>query len=733
VGPFSDKHIGLLETFADQVVIAVENVRLFTELEAKNRALTAAHAQVTETLEQQTATSEILRVIASSPTDVQPVFDVIAAAATTLCEADNTGLFRYDGELIHFVAHHGRTPEEISTTQRAFPQPPRQHSVAARAILSAAVVHIEDASADPELEDALRIFRTVLSVPLLRDGRTLGAITVVRRVVRPFTEKQISLLKTFADQAVIAVENVRLFNELEARNHDLTEALEQQTATSEVLKVISRSTFDLEPVLDTLIENATRLCGAQQGFIFRRDGKQYHLAVDYNAPPEFREWAQRNPIREGDGSVAGRVALECRTVQILDAQANATWRARNVDAPTISNVRALLGVPMLREGALIGVIAMWRSEVRPFTDKQIELVTTFADQAVIAIENVRLFKELEARNTELTETLARQTATGEVLRAISRAQTDAQPVFDIIAASALQLCGADYSQVQLYDGELLHLAALQNVNPEGAEAIRRVYPLRVGAGTLGGRAIRTRAVVQIPDLLQDRAYEYQSTWEASGVRSLLAIPMLKDGEPIGVIAVGRPVPGAFADAQIELTSDLRRPGRHRHRERPPVQGAASADGRADPVSREADGAGRGQSRPQLDARYRDGAQYDRRPRATQLAGAAGARSSSTTPPPSSSRCGPPTTTTPSSSRRSGATPSGRAKGSWGARPRCANRSKSPTSPRPGPTRAASGTRSSGSATGRSSPCPSSARIRSSGGCPSLGRRPASFLRRSWTS
>jgi signal transduction histidine kinase len=246
------------------------------------------------------------------------------------------------------------------------------------------------------------------------------------------------------------------------------------------------------------------------------------------------------------------VALEGRTVQILDAQSSATWRARNVDAPSIGDVRTLLGVPMLREGMLIGVIAMWRSEVRPFTDKQIELVTTFADQAVIAIENVRLFKELEARNTEMTETLARQTATGGVLRAISRAQTDAQPVFDIIAASALQLCGADYSQVQLYDGELLHLAALQNVNPEGAEAIRRVYPLRVGAGTLGGRAIHTRAVVQIPDLPQDRAYEYQSTWVASGVRSLLAIPMLKDGEPIGVIAVGRPVPGAFADAQIEL-------------------------------------------------------------------------------------------------------------------------------------------------------------------------------------
>ena len=204
VQPFTDKQIALLQTFADQAVIAIENVRLFNETK--------------EALEQQTATSEILRVISSSPTDVQPVFDVIAAAATSLCEADLAGLFRFDGELIHFVAHHGRTSEEISAARRAFPQPPQHHSVTARAILAAAVVQIDDVSKDPDLEDTLRIFRTVLSVPLIRDGRPLGAVTVSRRVVKPFTSKQISLLQTFADQAVIAIENVRLFTELQEKN-----------------------------------------------------------------------------------------------------------------------------------------------------------------------------------------------------------------------------------------------------------------------------------------------------------------------------------------------------------------------------------------------------------------------------------------------------------------------------------------------------------------------------------
>jgi two-component system, NtrC family, sensor kinase len=260
-GRFSDTEIELLKTFADQAVIAIENVRLFKELEEKNRALTTAHAQVTEALEQQTATSAILRVIASSPTELQPIFDAIATAATTLCEADNSGLFRFDGELLHFVAQHGRTPEELDAAKRVFPQPPRRHSVTGQAILANAIVQIADVSEDPELEDALRVFRTMLSVPLIRGRRSLGAITVARRVVRRFTDKQISLLKTFADQAVIAIENVRLFKELEARTQELTRSVGELQALGDVGQAIS-STLDLQTVLSTIVAPATRHRGS---------------------------------------------------------------------------------------------------------------------------------------------------------------------------------------------------------------------------------------------------------------------------------------------------------------------------------------------------------------------------------------------------------------------------------------------------------------------------------------
>jgi transcriptional regulator with GAF, ATPase, and Fis domain len=257
--------------------------------------------------------------------------------------------------------------------------------------------------------------------------------------------------------------------------HALKEALEQQTATSEVLKVISRSTFDLQRVLEALIESATRLCGAEQGFIYRFDGELLRLAADYGASAEFRDFRQRNPPRPGDGSIAGRAARDRKVVHVPNILADPEYHL--ADVQRMGGYRTLLCVPMLRDEVLVGVINMWRTEVRPFSDKQVELITTFADQAVIAIENVRLFTELQSRNRDLTEALEQQTAASEILRVISSSPTDVRPVFDTIAQNARRLCGADSAGVLMYEGELIRLESLDNADPERAGGLRQAYPM----------------------------------------------------------------------------------------------------------------------------------------------------------------------------------------------------------------------------------------------------------------
>jgi GAF domain-containing protein len=468
VRPFSDKQVELLQTFADQAVIAIENVRLFNETK--------------EALERQTATAEILKVISSSPTNIQPVLDVMAESAARLCEAADASIFRVDADRIRLVAQHGAMPHG---PVGEWTLPLVRQGVAGRSVIDARTVHLADVLAEADefpvtIPNARRVgFRTMLSVPLVRDGVGIGAIQVLRREPRLFSERQVALLETFADQAVIAIENVRLFKELQQKNQDLTQAhaqvsesLEQQTATSEILQVISRSPTDVQPVFDSLVASAARLCGANDVLLLIRDGDVLRPAAGVGSFLESLEADFRVPL--GRGTVAARSVIDGATLHIPDLAA-----LSEADFPIGRDLqrrfghRTVLAVPLVREGVALGTIFAMRFEVKAFADQQIALLKTFADQAVIAIENVRLFKELETRNAELTETIARQTATGEVLRAISQAQTDAQPVFEIIARSARRLCEAAYGQVQLYDGELIHLAAVEMAIQRATSLSRR--------------------------------------------------------------------------------------------------------------------------------------------------------------------------------------------------------------------------------------------------------------------
>ena len=534
VRPFTDEQVELVTSFSDQAVIAIENVRLFNETK--------------EALEQHTATADILRVISSSPTELQPVFDAIAERAMYLCGASSGAVTRFDGELIHLVALANVSPEAAAKARSVFPMPPSRRTAVGRAVLTGGPVRIPDVVEEPEYGIATQAqdaFRSMLSVPMLHRGKVIGAVTVGHPDPGPFSERQISLLQTFADQAVIAIENVRLFQELQTSNRELTEALERQTATSEVLKVISRSAFDLQPVLETVVENAVRLCGGERALIFRFDGQLLRVTAAYNVSQEIREFVERNPIVPGRETATARVAVERRTVHIHDVWADSeyTYRAREVDP-----YRTVLGVPMLRGNELLGVIVMNRHEVRPFTDKQIELMETFADQAVIAIENVRLFHELQTRNAELTESLEQQTATAEILRVIASSPTDLQPVMTAVAENAARLCEAEDAHIYRVEGDLLRLAGSHGPRPT-------VEEVSIENSVVIGRAVLERQTIHVHDLAVEvrtafpDAAAYQQRF---GTRTILATPLLREGSPIGVIVIRRVEVCPFAPKQITL-------------------------------------------------------------------------------------------------------------------------------------------------------------------------------------
>ena len=500
--------------------------------EARDRARAA--------LADQTATAEILRVMAGSPTDVKPVFDAIAASATRLCDASFCVVFRYDGELLTVAADDGRSPGTLDVIRSAYPTRPGPHTVSGRVIRERRVILVADAQNMPDhpqqAERARAIgYRSILAVPMMKGEQPIGTINVARLEARPFSDAQVELLKTFADQAVIAIENVRLFNETK-------EALEQQTAAAEVMKAISSSLTDPQPVFEAILTHASQLCQATVATVFLyQDGVLVNVA-QRDASPEFGRFMRAARARPSPDTTCRRCALERRTIHTADLLNDPQFHPP--DAHHAENIRTILSVPMMREETLVGVITMWRNEVRPFTAKQIALVETFASQAVIAIENVRLFNETK-------EALEQQTATAETIGVVAQSQANLQPVFDAIGRNAAHLCSALFSCVYRFDGELVHLVATHNLPAAGQEIGRTLYPMRPDRSQLSGRAVLSCAVQRLEDVAQDAEYA-QHVATAGGWRRLLAVPMLREGKALGVIAVGWRDPGPIAERQVEL-------------------------------------------------------------------------------------------------------------------------------------------------------------------------------------
>jgi GAF domain-containing protein len=530
VRPFTGQQISLLQSFAAQAVIAIENARLLNELR--------------ESLDRQTATSEVLSVISSSPGELGAVFDAMLVNATRLCEAKFGILLLWEGDAFRTVALHNAPPAFVEHRRREPVIHPAPVTALGRLVATKQVDHVADMRAEKGYVDShpgpvslveLAGARTVVNVPMLKERELIGCIALYRQEVRPFTDKQIALVQNFAAQAVIAIENARLLNELR-------QSLQQQTATADVLKVISRSTFDLQMVLNTLTESAAKVCGADKGVIFQQDGELYRFGANYGFSREAEEYALEHPIRPDRGSIVGRVALEGIAVHLPDVLADPEYRATGYQK--VFGYRTNLGVPLLREGTTIGVFSLTRDEVKPFTEKQVELATTFADQAVIAIENARLLNELR-------QSLQQQTATADVLKTISRSTFDLQTVLDTLVQSAARLCEADNSFLFQRQGPNFIWSAGCGFSPEYLNFWKE-RPVLFERGTAVGRAAVEGKIIHIPDVLEDKEYTSWDSQRIGGYRSVLGVPLLREGIPIGVIGLTRNNPRAFSEQHIEL-------------------------------------------------------------------------------------------------------------------------------------------------------------------------------------
>jgi signal transduction histidine kinase len=496
------------------------------------------------------ATAEVLRIISRSAFDLQSVLGALVASAAHLCDAPMVAIHVQRDAQLPGRARYGFPPEMVEALSK-IGQVLDRGSLAGRTIAEGHAVHIPDVEADAEytFRDFTRITgaRSMLGVPLLRDGRPVGLLSLYRTRVAPFTPRQIDLMATFADQAVIAIENTRLFEIEQQHTRELKEALEQQAAASEVLELISSSAGELGPVFEAVLINAVRICDAKFANLFLYDGEAFRHVAMHGAPSVFAELRRSDPVVR-PGPALKRLVLTKEPQHVPDVTTEQAYRDGDpaaVQMADVAGARTLLAVPMVKEDRLVGAIGIYRQEVRPFTQKQISLLTSFANQAIIALENTRLLNSLR-------EALQQQTATADVLGVISRSPTDAQPVFDIIGERAEKLCEAEISVVSMTRGDTIELASIHGVNAEGVEAARRAFPMRRDDETVTARAVRAGTVVHIADVLDDAHYAMKDAALISGYRSCLGVPMMREGQVIGAIFVARAQAGLFSDAQVQL-------------------------------------------------------------------------------------------------------------------------------------------------------------------------------------
>ena len=513
-------------------------------------------ADLSVALEQQTATAELLKVISRSTFDLQTVLHTLVELATRLCEADHSWLFLREGDHFRWVAGFGHATD-VQERLRKFFQPLEvpidRGSITGRAALEAKVVHVPDLLADPAYTwgEAQKIggYRAALGVPLLREGSVIGVIFVGKVVAQAFTATQIDLVTTFADQAVIAIENVRLFEEVQARTAELSESLEYQTATSEVLNVISRAPSQLQPVFEAIVETAGRLCEAEYALVYRLQDGKYQVAASNNAEAELVRYAREHPLAPGRESLIGRTALEGRTVHIPDCLTDPEYKV--LEYQKVGKYRTNLGIPLVRDGVTIGVIGLMRSVVKPFTSKQVELVETFADQAVIAIENVRLFDEVQARTGELSRSVSELQALGEVSHAVN-STLDLETVLSTIVAKAVQLSATDAGAIYVFSNlrQKFRLRATYRMSEELIEAIGQ-QSIGLGESYIGG-ATQRREALQVPDLADEPPSSVRDIILHSGYRGLLVVPLLRPNRIVGALVVRRKEPGLFPNSTIDL-------------------------------------------------------------------------------------------------------------------------------------------------------------------------------------